>query len=179
MEAEVLRDSILFAAGELDSTIGGQEIPQDQGLKVPRRSLYFAHHGEGRIVFLDLFDAANPTDCYRRSTSVLPQQALALTNSELAIQQGRLLARKLGRLVEGDEAFIIAAFERIMTRAPIGREKTACLAFLRRQEELFQHAALRPVALKKTVAGSTEGRMRARENLVQALFSHSDFVTIR
>ena len=45
--------------------------------------------------FLDLFDAANPCDAYRRTASVLPQQALALTNSELALRLSRLLAGRL------------------------------------------------------------------------------------
>src|SRR5205807_6084631 len=93
--AEAVRDSLLITAGELDTTAGGPEIPQDQGLTSRRRSLYFAHHGEARMEFLDLFDAANPCDAYRRTASVLPQQALALTNSELALRLSRVLAGKL------------------------------------------------------------------------------------
>ena len=49
LEAEVVRDSLLAVAGELDTTAGGPELPQDQGLASRRRSLYFAHHGEARM----------------------------------------------------------------------------------------------------------------------------------
>jgi hypothetical protein len=154
LEAEAVRDSLLAAAGELDLTAGGPEIPQDQGLTSRRRSLYLAHHGEARTEFLDLFDAANPCDAYRRTTSVLPQQALALTNSELALRTSRALAAKLP---ETDEAFVRAAFERVLGRPPHADEAAASAAFLARQRAL----------------------PAARANLVLALFNHTDFVTVR
>src|SRR5207248_6276607 len=102
MDAEAVRDSLLHAAGELDLHMGGPELPQEQGLIVRRRSLYFAHHGETRMEFLELFDAANTCEAYRRTSSVRPQQALALSNSELALQEGRILARKLWQTVPAE-----------------------------------------------------------------------------
>src|SRR5262249_52612969 len=83
MQAEVVRDSVLWTPGQLEPNLGGPEIDQAQGLVSRRRSLYFAHHGENRMEFLELFDAPNPCDCYQRTSWVLPQQALALINSEL------------------------------------------------------------------------------------------------
>jgi hypothetical protein len=154
LEAEAVRDSLLAAAGELDLAVGGPEIPQDQGLTSRRRSLYLAHHGEARTEFLDLFDAANPCDAYRRTTSVLPQQALALTNSELALRTSRALA---AQLPAEEAAFVRAAFERVLGRPPHADEAAASAAFLVRQRAL----------------------PAARANLVLALFNHSDFVTVR
>ena len=213
MEAEVIRDSILHVAGEMEYIIGGQEIDQQQGLTLPRRSLYFEHHGEGRMQILDLFDAANPVDCYRRSTSVRPQQALALANSQLALRQGRLLARKLQRELrdkgegeirrQGDKEkgrqgdreaerrqdieFVTGAFEQVLAREPTGEELEASVAFLREQVELFQGLTATELAAEEpTEDGETPALppsanpvARARENLVQALLSHSDFVTLR
>jgi len=43
MEAECVRDSVLFLCGALDPARGGPDIDQTQGLQVPRRSLYFRH----------------------------------------------------------------------------------------------------------------------------------------
>lgn len=178
MEAEVVRDSMLCVAGELDATMGGIEIPQEQGMTGKRRSLYFAHHGETRMPFLDLFDAANPCDAYRRTTSVLPQQALAMSNSELALRLSRVLARKLAPPSTSDPDFVRAAFETMLNRSPREAETTASVAFLERQRSLFEKnkAAL-------TAAGpdgpSAEPAQRARENLVHALFNHTDFVTVR
>jgi hypothetical protein len=126
--------------------------------------------------FLDLFDAANPCDAYRRTASVLPQQALALANSELAQRMSRVLAKKLA----GETDFVRAAFESVLSRPPRAAEAAAAAKFLARQRELFAaHAA----ELKRNPDGpsgpSADPATRARENLVLALFNHTDFVTVR
>ena len=95
MEGEVVRDSVLACAAVLDRTMGAPEIEVDQWVKRPRRSMYFVQHGESQMLFLSTFDGANPCECYRRSNTVLPSQALALTNSELLVHYGRLCARSL------------------------------------------------------------------------------------
>jgi len=172
MEAEAVRDSLLHVADELDTTIGGKEIDQQQGLTMPRRSIYFEHHGEGRMQFLDLFDAANPCDCYHRATSIRPQQALAMTNGELGLRNGRLLASKLetslGDAGLNHETFVNAAFEQVLTRPPSDEELDASLAFLEKQSTLLESVESERTALS-----------RARDSFVQALFNHHDFVTIR
>jgi hypothetical protein len=185
MQAEMVRDSILSVAGSLDKTIGGKEIDQNLGLTTPRRSLYFEHHGEGRMSFLDLFDAADPCDCYQRSTSVRPQQALAMSNSELVLREGRLLARGLAKQLgqeASDEALVVAAFEQVLTRRPNAHEQEAATAFLAVQRKLFQSAKpaeLSAGAKDNKVPASTDPKLRSLENLIQALFSHHDFITIR
>jgi mono/diheme cytochrome c family protein len=175
VEAEVVRDSVLHAAGELDLTLGGQEIDMGLGLSSRRRSLYFTHHGEEKMKFLELFDAANPCDCYERTTSITPQQALALGNGELTLVHGRTLARKLWRRLRSEKpsagsdetAFIVAAFEQVLTRGPTDQELAASRRFLEKQRVLLQGASAPDPAAK------------ARQGLVQALFSHGDFVTLR
>ena len=94
-EAEVVRDCLFAVAGSLDSTMGGPAIDHQAGLTVPRRSLYFQHAAEKQMEFLQIFDAAGVTECYRRKESILPQQALALANSDLSLRQARRLARTL------------------------------------------------------------------------------------
>jgi hypothetical protein len=187
MEAEEVRDSLLAVADELDPTMGGPEIPQEQGMTSRRRSLYFAHHGESRMEFLELFDAANACEAYRRTTSVMPQQALALSNSDLELRQGRLLAHKMWRSAEtcesdGEMMFIRAAFEQILGRAASAAEQDASKAFLARQTRLFQQNQAEMIAASKAAGldgPSTDPAMRARENFVHALLNHNDFVTVR
>jgi hypothetical protein len=190
MQAEVIRDSVLYVAGELDLQLGGQEIDHAQGLVSRRRSLYFAHHGESKMEFLELFDAANPCDCYARTSSIMPQQALAMTNSELAQRQGRLLARKLweqvrpaGATAEAREAaFIEAAFEQVLARGPTAQEQVVSGAFLRRQRSLFQGVDPSKLAghgPAEPATPSSDPAARAREDLVHSLFSHNDFITVR
>ena len=74
MEGEVVRDSLLYVAGQLDLTMGGPDIDHQLGLTSRRRSLYFRHAAEKQMEFLTLFDAASVNECYRRSESLVPQQ---------------------------------------------------------------------------------------------------------
>jgi hypothetical protein len=97
---------------------------------------------------------------------VLPQQALALSNSELSLHLARTLANRLP--AGDDEAFVTAAFEQVLSRPPRPAERTASMAFLEQQRKLFE-----PELKGADIAA------RARENLVQALFNHTDFVTVR
>ena len=99
-----------WPAGRLDRTMGGPDIDQNLGLKLPRRSVYFRHAQEKQMEFLKLFDSAEVTECYQRKESVLPQQALALANSPVARQHARILARALAADVSDADAFTVAAF---------------------------------------------------------------------
>jgi hypothetical protein len=182
MEAEEVRDSLLNVAGELDPAIGGRELPQDQGLTTRRRSLYYATHGEMRMQFLDLFDAADPCECYRRNTSVLPQQALAMINSEFSARLGRVLAHKIWHALPDtsarESAFVRCCFEQVLNRQPTSSEHALALGYLHREESFFRTAGSLPAAADVS-RPSPDPPTRARENLVQALLNHNDFVTIR
>jgi hypothetical protein len=168
VEAEVVRDGLLACAGVLDPTMGGPDIDHAQGLVSQRRSLYFTHHGESRMPFLELFDAPDACEAYTRTESVVPQQALALTNNELTRRLSRTLAGRLWQGVQTDSeptrAFIIAAFEQVLCRRPKPRELDLSLGFLADQRKLF-------------TTGDPEAR--AREDFVHALFNHNDFLTVR
>ena len=122
MEAELVRDGILFVAGKLDLTLGGPDIDYTQGLTVNRRSLYFRHAHEKQMEFLKLFDAAAVTECYQRKESIVPQQALALANSELTLVQARIIARELAR----------TSCERYALRSSRRPSSTSCRARRRR-----------------------------------------------
>ena len=95
MEAEVVRDSVLSLAGKLDLTPGGPEIAETLGEQSNRRSLYFRSTPNEKVALLELFDRANPNECYRRQESVVPQQALALANSLLSMQQAQQIAARV------------------------------------------------------------------------------------
>jgi hypothetical protein len=186
MEAEVVRDSVLACAGQLDRTMGGQELDAAQGLISRRRSLYFAIHGEEKMQFLELFDAPDVCDCYERVSSVRPQQALALANSELPLTQSRLLAEKLwlastgvSDAVQREAAFVRSAFEELLSRPPSDEELNACVDYLAQQIREFA-LVKSPAAPAATVpTPSSDPAQRARETLIHALFNHNDFVTIR
>ena len=130
MEAEVVRDSVLSLAGQLDLTVGGPDLDQEQGLTTFRRSVYYRHANEKQVPFLVIFDAASVNECYRRPTSVVPQQALALANSPLT-RRRRKLAQSLHDEVgpSADDSFIDSAFRHVLNR-PTADERRECLAYL-------------------------------------------------
>lgn len=68
--------------------------------------------------FLKVFDGPNPVECYERTESVAPQQALAMANSQISQEMARVLARRL----EGPE-FIARAFQTVLGRAPSAAEQ--------------------------------------------------------
>jgi hypothetical protein len=186
LEAELVRDCLLYLGGSLDLSFGGPDIDQELGEVSRRRSVYFRHAYEKQMQFLVLFDAANVNECYRRSESVIPQQALAVANSSLSFSQSRLLANRLsqaaGTGAEPDREFIQSAFEQILSRTPSAEELAMCEKFLSGQaSRLADPTKLTTFAggKKADVAPSPDPRSRARENLVHVLLNHNDFVTIR
>jgi hypothetical protein len=182
LEAELVRDCILYVGGSLDCSLGGPDIDFQLGETSKRRSVYFRHAYEKQMQFLVLFDAANVNECYRRSESVIPQQALAVANSPLSLTQSRLLAKRLSESAAGDAEFIKQAFEQILSRQPSDDEQTMCENFLAGQAtQLANPKKLNLfVGEKKAEVGpAPEPRQRARENLIHVLVNHNDFVTIR
>jgi hypothetical protein len=188
MEAEAVRDSTLAIAGQLDRTMAGPEIDENAGMTVARRSVYFRNSKEKKMTFLDLFDRPNVVECYRRSESIVPQQALAMANSPLSLMQSRLLAKSLSEEIaatpeaERPAAFITIAFRQILNRLPTDDERTECGRFLDEQSARFAN----PATLTQFTAGTvipvppaTDPGQRARENLIHVLLNHNDFLTIR
>lgn len=168
MESEVVRDSLLAVAGQLDTRMAGQELENTQALTAPRRTVYFCCQPEvdGKSAFGALFDAPEATECYRRTKSIIPQQALALTNSdlihEISGQLAALLFDSLPKEQQADPAtFIAAAYRQILSRSPTEIEQRACL-------EYFAEATGEEAVAKKL-----------REGLVRVLMNHNDFVSIR
>ena len=75
MEAQVIRDSLLSMGEALDLTRGGPPVMASPDVR--RRSLYYFHSRDNRSKFLNTFDDADVFGCYRRSETIVPQQALA------------------------------------------------------------------------------------------------------
>ena len=191
MQAELVRDSLLSLAGGLDLTRGGPEIPESEGERVLRRSLYFRNTPNEKMSMLASFDMASPNQCYRRQESVVPQQALALMNSGLTLDQARVVAERLSaRLGTAEPAgadpagaeigFIASAFETILNRQPTEEEKDLCVKFLVEHTTLLRDPGEPfPAGGSSRRPPSADPAQRARENLVHVLFSHNEFITIR
>ncbi len=168
MEAQVVRDALLHLAGELDLKLGGPSVAVSD-TESRRRSLYYVHSHNDHQKFLSIFDDAGVQECYRRSESIVPQQALALANSKLAVTMAEKIAAKLGSdsIANDDAAFVERAWYAILASQPSAEERAACL------DALVQFTKL------ATDAKRTDVRAHSRAALVHALLNHNDFVTIR
>ena len=178
MEAEVVRDSALYLADHLDLAFGGAEIPETQGEKISRRSIYFRNTPNEKMDLLEVFDIADPNSCYRRKESVVPHQSLAMMNSGLAMDHARIVA---GKLASSDDEFIASAFETVLSRSPREKEVNRCRQFLKEHTTLLGGGSPQAFPAGGTTkrAPAPNAKMRARENLVHVLLLHNDFVTVR
>jgi hypothetical protein len=168
MESQMVRDSLLSLAGELDPTIGGPSIPAADE-KSRRRSLYFVHSHNEHNKLLSAFDDANVLDCYRRGESIVPQQALALENSKLAMEMVERIARRLqdANPTASDREFAQIAFAAILNDEPTPSE----LAWIEGTMTKMRALAEDP--------NSAQATNQSRLGLVRGLVNHNDFITIR
>lgn len=180
MESQVVRDALLELAGQLDTSLGGPPIPSDQQANSRRRSLYFFHSNNDRNVFLTSFDEASVMECYRREQSVVPQQALALANSELTNQLLAPIAARIAGLskeasensanaeLTEDGELIERAFAVILGRTCSLDELKTC-----------RKAMAQWRALETDSNDPLRATRNATANLVWVLLNHNDFVSIR
>lgn len=114
LEAEVVRDAMLFVAGELNLEMGGPGY-QDFKLFVrgathyytpvdvdsplhQRRSIYRTWVRSGRNPLLDTLDCPDPsTVTPRRAVTTTPLQALSLLNNSFVLRMAERLAKRLER----------------------------------------------------------------------------------
>ncbi|WP_410961479.1 DUF1553 domain-containing protein, partial [Salmonella sp. SAL4457] len=87
---------------------------------------------------LKVFDVASPNECFERSESIVPQQALALANGKLSQTMSRILAQQLSPAPpQPNEAFVASAFDRILGRQPHSAELKESLAYLNDQTAFY------------------------------------------
>jgi hypothetical protein len=125
LEAEAIRDAILFVAGQLDPATGG---PAGDDFTITRRSLYVQTARWNRSSYAMLFDAANPdSSTEQRTVSTVAPQALLLLNHPFTQAQARHLAERLLREVPPDTpnaeaARIEHAYHLLFARSPTAEE---------------------------------------------------------
>jgi hypothetical protein len=135
-----------------------------------RRSLYLRLAAEKEVEFLRIFDGPMVTECYERRPSVMPQQALALANSELARREAEKLAGRLTVTASDDDAFVTQIYQRVLARSPQPEEIRLCREFLKPGQNVISG---------KSDASDSAFASRRRSHLILVLFNHNDFVTVR
>jgi mono/diheme cytochrome c family protein len=150
LDAEAVRDRILFAAGRLDLALGGPSF-QDFVIEKPEHSPHYEYQRSDlddqkccrravyRFVvrskqqpFMAALDCADPSLAVdRRNQTITPQQALAMLNDRLVLTMASHLAERAERSNNDDPARVSATFRFALGRDPTAAEKVELVEYAR------------------------------------------------
>ncbi|HTU25782.1 MAG TPA: DUF1549 and DUF1553 domain-containing protein, partial [Pirellulales bacterium] len=146
LEAEEIRDAMLFASGELQlerpigspvMDLGNGQLGGGKGAAELRkagdvRSVYLPYV-RGRVPeILQIFDAADPDLIVgKRDVTIVPTQALLLMNNPFVLQQSQAIAKRVLDSAEREPAARIElAFRLVLGRSPSASEQAAVAKYL-------------------------------------------------
>jgi hypothetical protein len=158
LEAEEIRDSLLYASGQLDETIGGPAVfppvPASLGAgrlwevstdvkDQNRRSIYTFVRRSVPYPLTSNFDPADPSKAHqKRDVTTTPLQALALFNSDVVFGWSQALAGRVIREAGSDEtAQLDKLYEVLFSREPSKQETVVLKEFLTAQEKIILQKA--------------------------------------
>jgi hypothetical protein len=190
LDAEQLRDNVLFVSGLMNHEMGGRGVKpyqpanvwepigygdsntryylQDHGAALYRRSLYVFIKRTAPHPFLTNFDAPNREQvCAVRDRTDTPLQALQLMNDVQHFEAARALAeRTLTKGGKSDAQRIAFLYRVVLSRPADGEELRAVSSALDRQRAIYKAD---PAAAKKVVhAGESKPKGAASDDEVAA-----------
>jgi len=149
LEAEAIRDALLFTSGRLNPVMygpGARGRPGDanlapeaarsplavrEGPQQSRRSVYLFVSRASPSVLLESFDAPPPAcPCDRRLATTVPPQALLMLNAPFVLEQADALARRVKRDAATPDAQIDRLYRIALGRPPRPDEANRALRFL-------------------------------------------------
>ena len=138
LDAEQIRDTLLFVSGALDQTAGGPNLlagtKSEYGYTFasPRRSVYVPVFRNTLPEIFEVFDFADPNiQQGSRTSSTIASQALLLMNHPQVIQQSRAAAeRMLGSGSSSVSSRLESAYLELLGRPPSDEEQRISLEFL-------------------------------------------------
>ncbi|MGZ5857599.1 MAG: DUF1549 and DUF1553 domain-containing protein, partial [Burkholderiaceae bacterium] len=160
LDAEEIRDSLLYASGKLEDKVGGPAVfppvpasmsggdfagnplwtvskdPADQN----RRSVYIFVRRSIPYPLTESFDPANPSaPHHKRDVTTTPLQALTLFNSDLVFEWSQALAGRVVNEAGKDEnAQLDKLYEILFARTPTKAERSVLKDFLNNEEKIIQ-----------------------------------------
>jgi hypothetical protein len=122
LDAESLRDSLLFVSGKLDTKMGGPAVAFTTDNY--RRTVYGYVSRRRLDPFLALFDFPNPVaTSEQRLPTTVPLQALFFMNSDLMMSSSKSLADRVTTTSVDDSGRIEKAYELLFQRKPTPQEQ--------------------------------------------------------
>lgn len=150
LEAEAIRDALLFVSGRLQSTPPDGSVPGTSD----RRSVYVNVIRNALDPFLASFDAPVPFTCKgRRDVTNVPAQALMMLNNPFVIGAAERLAREsVGNPALSDTRQRIASiWRRTLGTAPNDQQLQAAMAFLQSSESGYEAVRRQIVAIEADI----------------------------
>ncbi|HWZ92045.1 MAG TPA: DUF1553 domain-containing protein, partial [Polyangiaceae bacterium] len=164
LDFEAMRDSLLVMANKLDSKVGGQPVNLTDEPYSYRRSIY-GYIDRGNLPeLMSHFDFSNPEQPNsRRTTTIVPQQALFLMNSPMAIDVARsVVAQPVIARARTNNDRIIGIYRIVLGRTPTGDEIKIAYQFL--QVELAKQDQVVAEAKDMTEKAGKKAAERAKKN---------------
>jgi len=152
LEAEIIRDAVLSASGDLNLEAGGPAffppVPKSVVSGVPirgtwlvtkddastwKRSIYATVKRNLKYPMFEVFDQANASlSCERREVTTVPTQALTLFNNETYLLEAQHLAVRVQKEAGSEPAAQVKLLYRIaFSREPRDKEVQQALEFLK------------------------------------------------
>ncbi len=141
LDAESLRDSLLYVSGKLDSQAGGRAVRLDD--KDNRRRTVYGFVSRRQIdPILALFDFPNPNSTSeQRLETTVPLQKLFFMNSPFVIDQSIALATRSTVTASSDDQRITAIYGYVLQRLPTAEERRLAREFVSQNKGAWQQYA--------------------------------------
>ncbi|MCA9193678.1 MAG: DUF1553 domain-containing protein [Planctomycetales bacterium] len=203
LEAESLRDAILFVSGQLVSTMGGPSVPVTEdgegkavigtqnrrnglfdsvsgaGIEALRQSMYISTPRSLPLHELQTFDLPDmKPNCQKRNASTVAQQALFFMNDPFVIDASMRMSELLARQSSDIATQIEDAYLRLFSCAPTTHELSQCIEFLKLQTEALK-ANSDPDWKKVMEENSQAVSLTALSILCQSLLSSNRFLYVQ
>jgi hypothetical protein len=190
LDAEVIRDSILFAAGTLNLGMHGaasevvdhddDQVTTKNEPQHTRRSIYMLRRRLKPLTLLDTFDAPRiNVNCLQRRTSTVASQALLLMNSEtLAVESEKMAERVCNEAGEETLRQIERAYRFSLCRPPDAQETEMAVAFLNRQSSAHAEGLTNQDGEDDANKSTAVARRRALADLCLVLLNSPEFVYV-
>lgn len=176
LDAESIRDAMLFVSGDLDFTPGGAHpFPPVYTWKYTQHNQFFALYDNSRRSvyqmqqrlrkhpFFALFDGADTNSSTAlREPSTTPLQSLFIMNDKFAHEQAAHLATRLSLLEKTDTARVDRAFRILYARPPEPAELSMATDYLSR--------------IRAQLAAKKQSSDEAWPSLVRALLGANEFL---
>ena len=136
LDFEAIRDSLLAMAGRLDPKMGGQPVNITEEPYTYRRSIY-GYIDRGNLPeLMQTFDFSDPDmPNSKRSTTIVPQQALFLMNSPMAVDVARrVIARSEFQRADNDLRRVFALYRIMFQRQPMADEIKIGINFVQKEK---------------------------------------------